>query len=156
MGKLSLLTVVSILDGFCALLTSGIVWQAQLLWIVPGSPVALNRPPISIYKYSIPCVLESILTNLHTWFISHGFRMPLDFYTCQTTVTENENEFVVKMVVDLSKFHQFRAVLTKAFSLKNFKWQTSGKMGAYIFYATYSEIIGIHPMIPECQQKVFN
>ena len=68
-------------------------WASRLLrrsrfWL-PGAPVALNESPFAIDDNSIPGIGEFSFDNLHSWFVSHTFRMAFHIDTMQCGKTKH-------------------------------------------------------------------
>ena len=54
----------------------------------PGSPVAMDRPPVTADEHQVPCVPERVLANLHPGFVADSLRVSTDVHTRQTGVAE--------------------------------------------------------------------
>ena len=60
--------------------------------ILPGSPVALYRPPMPVNKNSIPSILERFFSDLHARLITHTLTVSFDFNARQTAITVERKE----------------------------------------------------------------
>lgn len=76
---------------------------------LPGPPITLNQPPVSIHQHSVPRVLESLRVDLHARLVTDTLRVTFDLDTRQSGVTETKLSRVKKNAIyrsSLNSFHQ--------------------------------------------------